>query len=89
LLGSSYEQQENKFNAVNSYKNALRFNPECYEAFECLTKNNLLVDSEKRKLIDELKFTPKTLWLKDFYLSKVDKQVVGSGENTSKPQGIV
>lgn len=30
LLGGAYEQQENKINAVNNYKMALRVNPECY-----------------------------------------------------------
>lgn len=33
LLAGAYEQQENKFNAVNNYKMALRINPECYQAF--------------------------------------------------------
>jgi len=89
LLGSAYELQENKFYAVNSYKNALRNNPECFEAFDSLTRNNLLIDSEKRQLIEELKFTNKQLWVKDFYLSKIDKQVVGQDEHSYKPQGIV
>lgn len=51
LLAGSYEQQENKFNAIQNYKEALRLNPECYTAFDRMIKNNLLVDSEKREFI--------------------------------------
>ncbi len=33
LLGGSYEQLENKQNAVKYYKAALKINPECISAF--------------------------------------------------------
>ena len=60
-------------------------NPECQEAFECLIKNNLLVDSEKHELLESLQFQPNNLWLKDFYLAKICKQLT-----SDKPhQGIV
>lgn len=83
LLGLSYEQQENKFNAVNYYKQAIRINPECFEAFEKMIKNNLMVDDEKNELISQLQFKPHQLWLKDYYVSKIKKELV------SVPQGVV
>ena len=84
MLASAYELQENKFNAVNFYKQALIINPECYEAFERLIKNNLLVEDEKCQLINQLKFISQTLWLKDFYLAKVNKSI-----SSNETEGIV
>jgi hypothetical protein len=36
---------------------ALQINPECYQAFEKLIKNNLLVANEKSELIGSIQFT--------------------------------
>jgi len=78
LLGGAYEQQENKFNAINNYKEALRINPNCYSAFEKLIKNNLLVDQDKIELIESINFTNESIWLKDFYLSKINKDLAAT-----------
>lgn len=76
LLGKAFEIQENKERAVESYKQALKFNCECFEAFDCLIKNNLLMEEEKHELISSLLFGPKQLWLKDYYLSKINKELM-------------
>lgn len=55
------------------YQEALRFNCENYEAFNRLISNYLLTKEEKKKLINELKFTPENLWLKDYYISRIDQ----------------
>ena len=73
MLAKSYEAQENKIYAVQFYKEALRFNAENFEAFNRLIANFLLTRDEKKQLIEELKFTPENLWLKDYYISRVDQ----------------
>jgi len=50
----------------------LKYNPENFEAFNRLISNYLLTKEEKRALIDELRFTPDNLWLKDYYISRID-----------------
>ena len=82
LLGSAYEQQENKFKATAYYKQALKTNPECYEAFEKLTQNFLIIDHEKIELVQSLKLDAKQMWIRDYYLSKIEKKLV-------KANGIV
>ena len=54
---------------------ALQINPECYQAFEKLIKNNLLVANEKSELIGSIQFTKQSLWLKDYYLSKIRQEI--------------
>lgn len=54
LLGKAFEMQENKERAVESYKQALQHNCECFEAFDCLIKNNLLMEEEKLDLIKNM-----------------------------------
>ena len=54
------------------YQEALRYNSENYEAFNRLISNYLLTKDEKKKLINELKFTPENLWLKDYYISRIE-----------------
>ena len=61
----------------------MRVNPECFEAFEKMIKNNLMVDEEKNELISQLQFKPHQLWMKDYYASKIRKEIV------SVPQGVV
>lgn len=64
---------------------ALRVNPECYQAFEKLIRNNLIVDSEKVELIDQIQFSEKALWMRDFYFSKINKEVL----TQDKAEGFV
>ena len=54
---------------------ALQINPECYQAFEKLIKNNLLVANEKSELIGSIQFTKQSLWLKDYYLSEIRQEI--------------
>jgi hypothetical protein len=54
LLARSYEAQENKIYAVQFYKEALRHNPACFEAFNRLFANQLLTKDEKRGLLEDL-----------------------------------
>jgi len=56
-LGLAYEQQENKPVAISYFRAALRVNSECFQAFDRLFKNNLLVDEEKLALLDSLEST--------------------------------
>ena len=72
LLAKSYEAQENKLYALQFYKEALRHNSENYEAFNRLISNYLLTKEEKKQLIGELKFSSENLWLKDYYISRID-----------------
>ena len=72
MLAKSYESQENKINAVQFYKEALKYNAENFEAFNRLTANYLLTREEKKALIEELRFMPENLWLKDYYISRID-----------------
>lgn len=53
LLARAYESQENKPYAVQFYKEALRHNPTCFEAFNRLVSNHLLTRDEKRALFEE------------------------------------
>lgn len=80
LLASAYEMQENKLNAIHYYKQALFKDCSCYEAFDKLVTNNLLRDEEKQDLINQLSFQPHNLWLKDFYVSKINKEVVSKNK---------
>jgi len=72
LLAKSYESQENKLYALKFYKEALKCNSENFEAFNRLISNYLLTSDEKRQLIEELKFTADNLWLKDYYISRIE-----------------
>lgn len=76
LLAQAYEMQENKLNAIHYYKQALLKDCSCYEAFDKLVTNNLLRDQEKEELVSCLSFQPLDTWLKDFYVSKINKEVV-------------
>lgn len=79
LLAKSYECMDNKVEATHHYKRALSFNPENYEAFNRVISNYLLTKDEKLELINNnMTFKPENLWLKDFYLSKIDQQLIRS-----------
>lgn len=73
IIGSAFESQENIVNAIIYYKQALKHDTGCFEAFERLVSNNLLEDEEKTMLISNLNLNPKTVWLKDFYSAKINK----------------
>ena len=85
MLARAYEMQENKEIAVQYYREALKANCECYEAFNRLISNFLITQDAKEELIKEMNFTPQNLWLKDFYLSRVRTEVRTVAEN----EGII
>lgn len=53
------------------------------QAFDNLIKNSLITDPEKHELIASLTFTPKQMWVKDYYMSKINKEI------TENLQGMV
>ena len=57
LLASAYESLENKNIAVKYYKEALFYDCECFQAFDKLTKNNLIQENQILQLIDQLRFS--------------------------------
>lgn len=78
LLARAYESQENKLYAVQFYKEALRYNSACFEAFNRLVANHLLTREEKRALFEEggalnRNLQREDLWLKDYYVSRIEQ----------------
>lgn len=71
MLAKAYETLENKLYATQFYREALKNNAECHEAFTRLTAGFLLTQKEKETLITEIGFTSENIWLKDYYLSKI------------------
>jgi hypothetical protein len=54
LLSKAYESTENKIYATQFFREALKHNPECHEAFTRLTAGYLLTQCEKESLIQEV-----------------------------------
>lgn len=75
LLAKSYEALENKLFAIQYYREALKQNAECHEAFSRLVSGYLLTQKEKESLILELNFSNENLWMKDYYLSKIRSEI--------------
>jgi hypothetical protein len=80
ILAKAFEIQENKAFAVENYKQALRCNAENYEAFDRLISNFLITNKEKEQLIADLKFNEQNLWLKDYYVSRINQCLVKDRE---------
>ncbi|RWR89208.1 anaphase-promoting complex subunit 6 [Cinnamomum micranthum f. kanehirae] len=79
LRGKAYEALENRAQARQWYKAAIKADPLCYEALECLIDNHMLTCDEERSLLSSLQFTPEDGWLSAFYsclLKKHDKESV-------------
>ena len=66
--------------AVQYYREALKANSESFEAFNRLVANYLITQPEKEDLIKQMTFAPETLWLKDYYLSRIRNEVRASAE---------
>jgi len=45
-----------------------------------LVANYLLTKDEKRALIEELKFKTEDLWLKDYYISRIEQNIRSASE---------
>ena len=85
LLARAYESLENKLYAVQFYKEALRYNSACFEAFNRLVANHLLTREEKRALFEEggalsRNLQGEDLWLKDYYVSRIEQEIRGEPE---------
>ena len=75
VLAKAYEMQENNEWAAESYREALKYNWENFEAFERLIGNYLLTQEEKERFIKEMNFTEENLWLKDYYISRIQGSI--------------
>ncbi|KAJ6333071.1 hypothetical protein OIU77_009018 [Salix suchowensis] len=79
LRGRAYEALENRALARHWYKAAIKADPLCYEALECLTENHMLTFEEETSLLSSLQFGPEDRWLSSFYsclIKKYDKECV-------------
>nr|KAJ0197835.1 hypothetical protein LSAT_V11C700382240 [Lactuca sativa] len=78
LRGKAYEALENRSQARQWYKAAIRADPLCYEAIECLIENHMLTCEEEKSLLSSLQFAQEDGWLSSFYsclIKKVPKYI--------------
>ncbi|KAK1321426.1 Anaphase-promoting complex subunit 6 [Acorus calamus] len=73
LRGKAYEALENRAQARLWYKAAVKADPLCYEALECLVENYMLTCEEETSLISALQFAPEDSWLSTFYSCLIKK----------------
>ncbi|GMH25574.1 hypothetical protein Nepgr_027417 [Nepenthes gracilis] len=73
LRGRAYEALENRVQARQWYKAAIRADPLCYEALEHLTENHMLSCEEEADLLSSLQFAHGDEWLSSFYSCVVKK----------------
>ncbi|XP_078431179.1 anaphase promoting complex 6 isoform X2 [Wolffia australiana] len=76
LRGKACEALENRDQARKWYKAAIKLDPFCYEALECLVDNCMLTCEEESSLLSSLHFAEADGWLATFYsclLKKCDK----------------
>ncbi|XP_031286814.1 anaphase-promoting complex subunit 6 isoform X1 [Pistacia vera] len=79
LRGRAYEALENRAQARQWYKAAIKADPLCYEALECLIEKHMLTCEEETSLLSSLEFGPEDGWLSSFYsclIKKYDKENV-------------
>ncbi|XP_007021806.2 PREDICTED: anaphase-promoting complex subunit 6 [Theobroma cacao] len=79
LRGKAYEALENRAQARQWYKAAIKADPLCYEALECLIENHMLTCEEETSLLSSLQFGAEDGWLSSFYsclIKKYDKENV-------------
>ncbi|KAE8680101.1 Anaphase-promoting complex subunit 6 [Hibiscus syriacus] len=73
LRGKAYEALENRAKARQWYKAAIKADPLCYEALECLIENHMLTCEEETSLLSSLQFGPEDGWLSSFYSCLIKK----------------
>ena len=71
ILGKAYEALDNRERAIECYKITLENDVFCSEAFEILVDHHLLSASEEVNLLEQLNFTPESVWLRDLYSAKI------------------
>lgn len=79
LRGRAYDALENRAQARQWYKAAVKADPLCYEALECLIDNHMLTSEEESSLLSSLQFAPEDRWLSSFYsclIKKYDKESI-------------
>ncbi|XP_050368000.1 anaphase-promoting complex subunit 6 [Argentina anserina] len=79
LRGKAFEALENRAQARKWYKAAIKADPLCYEALECLIDNHMLTCEEEASLLSSIQFGPQDGWLSSFYsclIKKYDKENV-------------
>ncbi|XP_073103970.1 anaphase-promoting complex subunit 6 isoform X2 [Elaeis guineensis] len=79
LRGKAYEALDNRAQARLWYKAAVKADPLCYEALECLVDNYMLTCEEESSLLSSLQFGKDDRWLSTFYsclIKKHDKEHV-------------
>ncbi|KAH9728620.1 Anaphase-promoting complex subunit 6 [Citrus sinensis] len=79
LRGKAYEALENRAQARLWYKAAIKADPLCYEALECLIENHMLTCEQETSLLSSLEFGSEDGWLSSFYsclIKKYDKENV-------------
>nr|ACT78471.1 anaphase promoting complex/cyclosome subunit [Oryza sativa Indica Group] len=73
LRGKAYEALDNCDLARQWYKAAVKADPLCYEALECLVDNYMLTCEEESELLSSLKFGKEDGWLSAFYSCLIRK----------------
>lgn len=73
LRGKAYEALENRAQARLWYKAAIKADPLCYEALECLVDNYMLTCDEELSLLASLQFGKDDGWLSTFYSCLIKK----------------
>ncbi|XP_031406421.1 anaphase-promoting complex subunit 6 isoform X2 [Punica granatum] len=73
LRGKAYEALENRAQARLWYKAAVKADPLCYEALECLIENHMLTGEEETSLLSSIQFGPEDDWLTSFYSCLIKK----------------
>jgi len=79
LRGKAYEALDNRDLARQWYKAAIKADPLCYEALECLVDNYMLTCEEESELMSSLQFREEDGWLSAFYsclITKHEKEYV-------------
>ncbi|ESQ27246.1 hypothetical protein EUTSA_v10018370mg [Eutrema salsugineum] len=77
LRGKAYGALQNRSQARQWYKAAIKADPLCYEALECLIESHMLTSEEEASLLSSLQFSPEDGWLSSFYsclIKKYDKE---------------
>ncbi|XP_050289637.1 anaphase-promoting complex subunit 6-like [Quercus robur] len=67
LRAKAYEALENRAQARLWYIAAVKADPLCYEALECLIEKHMLTCDEEATLLSSLQFGPEDGWLSSFY----------------------
>lgn len=78
LKGVVYEAMDNRSLASDCYKESLRIDVHCFEAFDLLISHHMLTDKEERELLDSLPFgdhctSEESELLKFLYESRLQK----------------